>query len=87
MSRQYKEPTIEKEKKYSWIGKSCTVIQPRKDVGSGGGGGGTQQTGRLRPEVQTLSLLYTICDRKVKMVPLSYTCGASFAQQPLKKLR
>ena len=45
-------------------------------------------TGRLRPEVQTLILLYTIFERKgtpfvylsQKLLPLSYTYGASFTK-------
>ena len=57
----------------------------------GGGGGGKRghstkfYTGRLHPEVQTLTLLYTIFDRKGtlfiylprKMVPLLYSYGAT----------
>ena len=36
--------------------------QPKSPVGVGGGGGGGG--GGLRPEVQTLTLLYTIFERK-----------------------
>ena len=65
-----------------------------KARGLGGGGGGVGwhstkfYTRRLRPEVQTITLLYTIFDRKgtpfvylpQKMVPLSCTYGATFTK-------
>ena len=58
--------------------------------GRGGGGGHSTKfmTERLHPEVQTLTLLHTIFDRKgnsfiylpQKMVPLLYTYGATFTK-------
>ena len=50
------------------ITSGCAVYQTRSSMGGGGGGEGGHSTKfyteRLRPEVQTLTLLYTIFDRK-----------------------
>ena len=64
---------------YNYVGiKLRFQIPPawcERGAGGGGGGGGERyltkfNTGRLRPEVQPLTLLYTICWKKV---PLSHT--------------
>ena len=60
----------------------------RGGVGGGGGFSTKFYTGRLHPDVQTLTLLYTIIERKdtpfvyllYKILPLSYTYGASFTK-------
>ena len=73
-----------------WMTVTWRLIELIVDPGGGGGGGYSTKfcTGRLRTEFQTLTLLYTIFDRKgtpfvylpSKIVPLSYTYGANFSK-------